>query len=235
MDLKNKTILLTGATGGIGEAFVQEFAKDGAKFILVAKNQEELNQLVTKISLKDVSIYETDFSDIGKTTNLALQIAKNHPQIDILMNNAGIGVYDNLENIDPKSWFDSFAVNVHAPFIFSKILLANLQKSSTPMIINTGSQCGFKIEETRLAYNSTKFALRGMSLTMAQEFRDKGIKVVLLSFSSVMTNFGPLDIPDKKRLEQNGHKYFRPEYVAKEIVSRIKQDHIEDEMCLIQE
>lgn len=234
MNLAQKRILITGASSGIGEAFAKEFAKRGAKLILVALDKEKTEKVIGSLEGEGHSAFSCDFSKPENILNLFDEITKISEDLDILINNAGIGIYNTIENIDPKDWFDSFNINVHAPFMLTKLFLPLLKKSESSLVINTGSQCGIEACFPRVAYNATKFALRGFSLTLSKEFENTNLKSVYYALSSVMTGFGPLSVEEKKSLQQQGKKYQTPEDVANYLADRIESDDLPPEIDLIQ-
>ncbi len=234
MKLAQKRVLITGASSGIGEAFAKEFAKRGAKLILVAYEQNKTQIVADSLEGENHLAFGCDFTKPENLLKLFDQITSETETLDILINNAGIGIYNPIEDIDPKDWFDSFNINVHAPFMLTKLFLPILKKSKSPLIINTGSQCGIDACYPRVAYNSTKFALRGFSLTLSKEFENSNLRSVYYALSSVMTNFGPMSIDERKTLEEQGKKYYTPEDVANYLADRIEKNDLPPEIDLIQ-
>lgn len=235
MKLAQKTIIVTGSSSGIGEAFAKEFAKRGARLVLVALDQDKTQQVVDTLEGEGHLAFGVDFTDPEQIIDFSEKLTDQIDKIDILVNNAGIGIYKHIEEIDPKEWYDSFAINVHSPFMLVKLFLPYLKKSQDEgLIINTGSQCGIEACYPRVAYNTTKFALRGLSLTLSKEFENTNLKSVYLALSSVMTNFGPMSMDERKKLQELGKKYYSPEEVAIFLADKIEGNDLPNEIRLIQ-
>lgn len=232
MDLAQKNILITGAAGGIGSAFAKEFSNRGANLILTDLKESELKNLVTDLSKDNHKTYAADLTKQDQIFDFVEKINTEYKNIDILINNAGIGIYKKLQKIEPDEWFDSFDINIHAPFILTKLLLPKLNASEKPVIINIGSVCGVEPKGCRVAYNSTKFALRGFSLSLVNEFKDSKLQVSLITLGSVMTEFGPTTIEERKKMESEGKDYLDPNFIANVIADKIQKDCLEEEIEL---
>jgi short-subunit dehydrogenase len=113
-------------------------------------------------------------------------------------------------------------INVNAPFILIKGLLGSLKKSEKGMIFNVGSGMGVIAAEDRSSYCTSKFALRGLSLSLDKELRSQKFDVVLLTLGSVMTPFGTGGIDKRKELERKGKKYLTVSEVVEKIISITK-------------
>lgn len=226
MELSNKTALITGAAGGIGSALANELNKRGTRLILIDYNQDKLRSLEKDLGEKH-EYYAVDFTNKTQLLDTLETILKTTKTLDILINNAGIGVYENLERIDPKDWDISFDVNIHAPFTITKLLLPLLKAAEKGHIINVGSICGSEVFEPRLAYNTTKFALRGFSLSLSKEFEDTNLSATYITLGHVLTDFGPKSIEERLQMQEAGEiTYFTPQEVAENIVNLIETDQL---------
>ena len=137
---------------------------------------------------------------------------------------AGIGVYKNLQDVSFKDWADSFSINVTAPFLLTKNLLPLLQKAKDSFVLNIGSGAGTMPMRGRSAYCATKFALRGWTLSLAEEFQGKDPRFCLITLGSTITNFSGMTIEEKKKEHAKGKAYFPVEWVANKLVEIIKDD-----------
>lgn len=203
MKFAGKHAVVTGAKGAIGSALISKLESLGISCISVDKDTE----------------YGCDFSDPIQVDNLSRKISEEFPKIDYLFNVAGIGIYADLENLDLKEWLDSFSINVTAPFLMSKNLMKNLKKSDDALIFNVGSGMGVIPTGGRSAYCSSKFALRGLSLTLSEELKIHGVGVCHLTLGSVMTPFGTGGLEIRKKLEKKGKLYL----TVKEVVTKISE------------
>lgn len=215
MDLKGKTVVIVGATGGIGREIVKKLNDEGAELILVAKNKRS-EEYVGKF-------YECDLSDQKNTIVVSNQIANEHKVIDILINAAGIGIYKPFEELSLEEWNNSININLNSVFIFTKELINSLNASKNSIVLSLGSGMGVSPEPQRSAYCTSKFALRGLMLTLAEEYkRFKKPEFCLLTLGSVLTSFGPMSFEEKKKDMENGKGYLTPEWVSEKIVELLK-------------
>jgi len=152
---------------------------------------------------------------------LAAKISKITQKVDFLFNIAGIGIYKSIEDLSLDDWQLSMDVNATTPFLMVKYLMPLLKKSSRALVLNIGSGMGVYGSANRAAYCSSKFALRGLSLSLSKEYKDKGVDFCLLTLGSVMTDFGSGGIEKRKKLQREGKKYLSPEDVAEKIVETI--------------
>jgi len=131
-----------------------------------------------------------------------------------------------------KEWELSLTLNTTLHFLLVKELLPLLQKSEKAVVVAPGTGCGKIPVAGRLAYNVSKFALRGLSLTFSKDFKKDNIKFVLITLGSVKTPFGPLGLKGKSRLEKEGKEYLDPSWVAEKIVRTIKKGKLKSEISI---
>jgi len=146
-----------------------------------------------------------------------------------LIHASGMGVYKKISDIDYREWKLSFDINVNSVFLVIQKLLPLLFKAQQSHVIVTGSGMGKIAVAGRSAYCASKFALRGLMLSLAKEYRDSNIHFNLLTLGSVLTAFGQLTIEEKKEKEERGKKYIKPAYLAHTLVNRLKNDSLEEE------
>lgn len=230
MNLKGKTAVITGAGGGIGSALVKELKREGVRLVLVEKDLNLLEHLGDILDGPEHKRYESDLSKSEHVVEIAEKIISEVGQIDLLYNIAGIGIYKTISELELDEWEKSYAINVDAPFILTKKLLPLLEKSQDSLVFTVGSGMGVTATGGRIAYCSTKFALRGMSLTLSREYEGKKPGFCLLTLGSVMTPFGTGGLKKRKELEGGGKKYLTSDEVAKKIVEVSKDDQREDEV-----
>ena len=208
MELKDKTILLIGATGGIGNALSEVLKKDNAKIIPISKTS---------------GFDLTKREDVQK---LVEKIKKEYGQVDILINAAGIGTYKSLTDTTLEEWNYLMSLNLTAPFTLTKELLPK------SLVLTIGSGAGVIPMRGRSAYCASKFGLRGLMLSLAEEYKDTTPSFCLITLGSTLTNFGPLSVEQKLEKHKNGDAYFTPEWVADKLLEIIKDDSREAEYVL---
>lgn len=231
MKLSGKTVCIVGATGGIGREVSQAFATKGCNLILVSRKMDSLNVLENEITLKKINIskYTCDVTDAKSIENLAKSISKKHKKIDVLFHLAGIGVYKRLPDISYEEWRASLDINVTSVFLVIQNLLPLLEKSSNAYIIVSGSGMGKVGLSGRSAYCTSKFALRGLVLSLAKEYRKTNLHFIHLTLGSVLTSFGPLSLARKKRKHNQGKGYLEPDWLANYIATRLENETLEEE------
>lgn len=232
MELTEKTVIVTGATGGIGRELCIELAKKGVQLIAIARTKEKLNELKKEITPGKHYFIESDFTDTKDIEKAVDLIKSSTDHINVLINAAGVGVYKSIDDVDMKEWTDSLAINATAPFFLTKLLLPLLKKSEKSVIINIGSGMGKIPTACRSVYCATKYALRGMTLSLAAEFKGTNVNFVHISLGSTLTEFGPMTLKEKEEENLKGKAYFTPNWVAKKFVEIIEKEDFEDEIEL---
>lgn len=233
MNLKDKVAVVVGATGGIGREIVESLDKEGANLILVSKTENELQNLLKTLDGKDHSYYICDLSNEDETAKVAKKIANDFSAIDVLINAAGIGIYKPLEELTLDDLNLSININTTSVFLFIKYLISNLEKSKVSLVLNIGSGAGVIPMSERSVYCTSKFAVRGMTLSLAEEYKRIGNpKFCLITLGSTLTSFGPMSFEDKKTEMEKGKAYFTPDWVGKKLTEIIKDDNREVEYTL---
>mgnify|MGYP001600941238 CR=1 FL=1 len=232
MKLRDKVVVVTGATGGIGRELCKEMANKGVKLVMVARTEEKLKAILKEIPGEGHVYFASDFTKTEGIENLAREITASLEKIDVLVNAAGVGVYKSVEDVDLKEWVDSLSINTTAPFFLTKLLLPLLKKSEKSVIINVGSGMGKMALACRSVYCATKYALRGMTLSLAAEFKGTNVNFVHIALGSTLTEFGPMTLKEKEGENLKGKAYFTPEWVAKKLVEIIESEKFEDEIEL---
>lgn len=231
MNLKGKIAVVTGAGGGIGLVLVKRLEEEGVTCILVEKEKRFLDELLSFLQ-GDRTLFECDLSIPKEVEKLGRQIASNYQKVDLLYNVAGIGIYKKIEDLSLGEWQDSLAINLTSIFILTKELLPLLKKSKRAMVLNVGSEMGVMPVGGRIAYCSSKFGLRGLTLSLAKEFKGRNIDFVLLTLGSVMTDFGTGGIAKRRVLEKKGKKYLQPQEVVEKVIEITRAEQRQPEYIL---
>lgn len=224
MKLNGKIAVMTGASGGIGSALAKRLDAEGVNLVLIDKDRLLLNQVAR--TLKDnTKTLLTDLTEGVQLLNSVSAIFEEFTQIDFLFNIAGVGIYKPIKNLEYKDWKDSIDINLNAPFyLISSLMPLFPSKESNPLIFNVGSGMGVKAIGGRTAYCASKFGLRGLSLALSEELKNK-IDVSLLTLGSVMNDFGTGGIEHRKTLQFRGKKYLSVEQVVDKIMEIVKSDN----------
>lgn len=180
MEVKNKIVIVTGAGSGIGKATAIHFAKFGATLV-VSDRQEVAAKEVVKIILEEggkaISI-PADVTSFEAVENLVAQTVKEFGRLDVIVNNAGIG--PNLLRTHQstlKDWDKVIAVNQTGVFYCMKVALVQFLKQGGGNIVNIASLAGLKASPNNISYSASKFAVVGMTKSVAMEYATKNIRV----------------------------------------------------------
>jgi 3-oxoacyl-[acyl-carrier protein] reductase len=180
--LASKVAIVTGASRGIGRAISIALAQEAATVVLAARSTEKLQgvaEKVTKVGGKP-EIVVTELIEEESIQNLVKTTQEKFNRLDILINNAGVTHSAKLEQTATKDWQRCINVNARAPFILCREALPLLKKSQAACIINIASVVGVKGYPLQSAYTSSKHALRGMTISLAEELKGSNIRVHLL-------------------------------------------------------
>lgn len=189
MELLNKTAIITGASSGIGAEFSIALAAKGVKVYGLARREEKLKEVQNKAGEHFIPVVLdiTKMEDVHKWVEETYNEA-NLP--DILINNAGLGYFGNIDEITPEAWHTMMNVNLNGVFyITSKVVPLMKANPNVCHIVNIASVAGLIGNPQISGYNATKFGLRGFSEALFKELRYDGIKVTCMFPGSIATEF----------------------------------------------
>lgn len=194
MDVKGKVVIVTGASSGIGEATAREFGREAARVVLAARRVERLEALAQEIrEMKtgaETLVVPADLSRLEDIQALVQQTLDQFGRLDVLVNNAGFGRLDWLENLDPKKDIEAqFDVNVLGVVQTTRQALPVMIKQRSGHIINMCSMAGLVATPTYTIYAASKHAVHGFSEALRREVKPWGIHVSMLYPGGVKTEF----------------------------------------------
>lgn len=186
LDLKNKIILITGSTDGLGKNLAIELSKLGAKIIIHGKNEQKAQAALGLLSGDGHSSLIADFKNPETIKNVFSQVQS----LDILVNNTGVWDENPTLEIDPDKIVEMITVNTTSYLLASRILLPVLLKSDYAQILNTVSVAGYEMPSgySHTTYTASKYALNGYSEAMAKEFSNKNLRVMAFYPGGMNTN-----------------------------------------------
>lgn len=209
--LEGKVAIVTGASRGIGRAVSVALGRLAATVVLAARSIEELQKtadMVSKAGGKS-KIIITELTEEDSIKNLVKVTGEELGRLDILVNNAGVTHSARLEETLTEDWEHCLWVNARAPFILCREALPLLKKSQAAHIINIASVVGIKGYPLQSAYTASKHALRGMTISLAEELRGSNVRVHLLCPGGVDT-----DMVDRVRPDIAKDELIKPEEIA---------------------
>ena len=192
-NIRDKVAVVTGSTKGIGLATAEALLAKGAKVVISARNGSEVAEVEKRLSAVHPGRVSSQASDVRLEAQVeALFQAADRPfgGVDVLVNNAGVGVFKNLEELSLEEWNTVIETNVTGVFLCSRAAIPRMRRRGGGYIFNISSLAGKNAFPTATAYNASKFALNGMSEALMQEVRYDGIRVSYILPGSVNTHFG---------------------------------------------
>lgn len=194
MEIKGKVVIVTGASSGIGEATAREFGAQGAMVVLAARRVDRLDVLAQEIGAMEAAaetlVVQTDLTKLDDIKTLVHKTVEKFGRVDVLVNNAGFGRLDWLENLDPvKDIQAQFDVNVLGTIQTTRQILPIMIKQRSGHIINMCSTAGLIGSPTYTVYAATKHAIHGFSESLRREVKPWGIDVSMIYPGSVKTEF----------------------------------------------
>ncbi len=200
-NLEGRVALVTGASRGIGKHIALRLASCGATVVLAARNEALLNAAAEQITSQNGAaiVATVELTDEDSIRNLVKTVGDKAGRLDILINNAGITHSALLEETATEAWDRVMQINARAPFILCREALPLLRQSPRGCIVNISSVVGVKGYAKQSAYTASKHALRGMSISLAEELRDTNIGVHVLCPGAVDTDMAGGVRPDIKK------------------------------------
>jgi NAD(P)-dependent dehydrogenase (short-subunit alcohol dehydrogenase family) len=193
MNLNGKSAIVTGGTKGIGRAIAEALAREGLDVCISARHEDEVERAVVEIGeLGEGSVAGAvcDVRDYDEVRALVQYAADEFGGVDILINNAGVGVFGKVEEMTPEVFRTVLETNLFGVFYCCHEAIPQMKKRGGGYIINISSLAGTNAHPQMAAYNASKFGLNGFSEALMQEVRHDGIKVSYIMPGSVNTHFG---------------------------------------------
>ena len=181
MRLKDKIAIVTGGSRGIGYATVERFLQEGATVILTASSAETAQKAVDRLKEKypqvKVEGISPNLTDLESVRASFINIVEKYGAIDILVNNAGVSENTPFENYTDELFDKVMDLNVKGVFNAAKAAVEHMEKRGKGVILNTSSMVSITGQPSGLAYPTSKFAVNGMTVSLARELGPKGIRV----------------------------------------------------------
>lgn len=224
MTFKDKVIVITGASKGLGRALVQAFSKNGAKLVLAARLKSALELLAKDVNGVSVA---TDIRSEDQVFELAKQAINKFGKIDIWINNAGIWTpHAPIEKLDSKRVHEMIEVNLFGTIYGSKAALTQMKKQKSGVIINIISTVALEGRVGSAGYGASKYAVVGFTKTLRLEAKPEDISVIAVYPGGMKTNFFDERKPD------DIDKYMEPSFVAEKIIENLKKHAPEEELII---
>ncbi len=190
MIFKDKTVVITGGSEGVGAACARLFADAGANLMLVARGKKKLEAIAEELRDKTrVEIFAMDVADAAACVNLFKKADFEFGRVDILVNNAGHHVRASFDTVAADELATTIDVNLRAPVILTRLAIPHIQEAGGGAIINVGSLAGRTYLPGSVVYAASKAGLRTLTYSLAEEMYGGNIKFGLVSPGPIDTGF----------------------------------------------
>ncbi|MCO4769770.1 MAG: SDR family oxidoreductase, partial [Deltaproteobacteria bacterium] len=190
MRFAHKTVLITGASLGIGRAAAEQFAAEGANVVLCARRQGPLDEAAAAIGAPErVHTVTCDVADVSALHRLVQATVDRFGALHGVVNNAGAHFRGPAEGRTPEQLAVMVDVNLRAPIALTRIALPHLRAAGSGFVVNVASLAGKVPLDGAATYSATKFGLRAFTYAMAEELRGSGITISAVSPGPVDTGF----------------------------------------------
>lgn len=206
-------ILVTGASSGIGEATAYRFAREGGRLALLARRQARLEQVASRVHDLggEALVLVTDVASRKAVAESVARAERTFDGLDVLVNNAGFGIYAYLENVEEEDLRRVFEVNTFGALYAIQAVLPGMKSRGKGVIVNVSSIVGKRALPMTGAYGATKFALQALSESLRLELKDTGVEVCVVcpgytdtEFSESTINYGfPRGKPRRQAMSAN--------------------------------
>ena len=210
---KGKVAVVTGASSGIGEATVLELAARGASVVAAARSVEKLEELARRAAASGVLVVEADVADHESVEAMVELTLEKFGRLDVLVNNAGLGLSGRISELRPEDLRYVFEVNTIGPLNCVQAALPRMERGGR--IINVSSVVGLRAIPKVGGYCSTKFALNALSDSLRVEVAGRGVSVTSVYPGTTRTSFR-----DNSRRTKDEKRGWRPKGVAPERVAK---------------
>ena len=185
-----KTVIITGASAGVGAACARAFAAQNAKLVLVARGRAGLNKIAKELREQcEVLTQVMDVANTEQCLKLLKKAEAKFGQVHVLINNAGMHARGDLEKIDPADVAAMVDINLRAPMVLSCAAIPFLRKAGSGAIVMVGSLAGRAPLQGAVTYSGTKAGLRAFAYGLADELKDANINVGVVSPGPIDTGF----------------------------------------------
>jgi len=204
--------IVTGAGRGIGYAIAQELARRGHRLALVARDEKRLEEAARRLAASrslgtgraapEVETFACDVQDAAQVRATFRKILDRPGRLEVLVNNAGVGVFAPVQEISDADWDATLNTNLRGVFYCSKAVIPRLREQRGGHIINISSLAGKNPLAGGAAYCASKWGLMGLTYSMAEDLRGYGIRASVICPGTVQTEFSPHAGKEPQRMLQ---------------------------------
>lgn len=223
-NLNGFKIVITGASSGLGECIAYEVAKRGATPILIARRVEKLNEISIKIKEQyqiQAHVFSVDITNENEVENVFDKITQTIGEVDVLVNNAGFGIFKSFEETSLEEVKAMFEVNVFGLVTCTNQVIKFMRERNAGQIINIASIAGKIATPKSSAYAASKHAVLGLTNALRMELINTNIQVTAINPGPIRTEFFDIADISGNYVKNVGNIMLDPNFVAKKVVSTI--------------
>jgi len=187
--LKGKSIVLAGATGGIGQALARMLHTSGAKLFLTGRDETKLSTLAAQLGIDMSYTRPADLGSPEQVRELTSAVFAVFPQVDILINVSGIGIIKPIAQLDEHDFMKTLQANLFAPFLLTRAFLPSMKEANKGLIIQVPGVLGKVPMAGAAAYSASKYGLVGMMQSIREELKRTEVRITNLFLGGVDTPF----------------------------------------------
>jgi NADP-dependent 3-hydroxy acid dehydrogenase YdfG len=217
--VKDKVVVITGASSGLGEAAARRLAQNGAKLVLGARRLDRLQVLAKELSLGAGAAVQTDVAKYAEVKRLIERAVQSHGRIDAIINNAGLMPLSPVERLKIDDWDRMIDVNIKGVLYGVAAALPHMKAQMSGHIINVSSVAGHKVRPGSTVYSATKSAVRVISEGLRQEVKPYNIRTTIISPGAVASEL-PESITEPD-IAENVHKVYEYAIPAESFASMV--------------
>lgn len=236
MELPGKTVIITGASAGIGEAAARAFSAAGSNVVLAARNEAALAALAKQLGDDRTLVVPTDVTQRDQVENLVDRTVERFGRLDIIVNNAGVGLMGNVADVDPEAFEQLFRVNLMGPLYGMQAAIRAMRKTGGGTIVNISSGTSrMVLPNLGGGYPALKRALEVLSDYARAQLANDNIKVLVVLPYITETKFRENVLGRRPASAGAGYEQFRrdlppghsAEFVAEKIVEAVRGEETE--------
>jgi short-subunit dehydrogenase len=227
VDFKNKVVLITGASSGIGKDTAIEFAKKGANLVLVSRTKEKLKQVADELKKFNVPVLvcQCDVSEKDQVKEMSKTVLEKFNSVDILVNNAGFAIYGSVFDLSIDDIESQMETNYFGMIYCIKNFLPSMLDKKSGHIVNVASVAASFGLPGIASYCASKFAMLGFSEGLKHELKNTGVGITVVSPIMVRTNF--FDHPSFEKMPKFSPTSLSSKTIAKTILKAANSPRLE--------
>lgn len=221
MNLRDKIVVITGASSGIGAITAQMLSKRGAIPILVARSEDKLQAIAAGIQGK-FGMYTCDVRDSARVEEMFAEILHVYGRIDILLNNAGYGKFADFTEMPTEEFDDMMDVNYMGIVRCTKAVVPHMLERGSGQIVNLASMAGKIGTSKSVAYTASKHAVLGFTNALRQELRKSGVVISAINPGPIATDFFKTADPTGTYVKNVAKMMMTPEHVSAKLIKTME-------------